>query len=278
LPAGVPACCARGTVTRLGRTPDYSLRFGNYNLGKRLHFHKGTLRGTVRPVIIAIDGPSGVGKSTLGRALAARLGCAFVESGAMYRAVALLALENHAAPEDAAAVIALAERAEIRFAETASGMRVRLKGRDMLERDVTERIRAADVTDAASIVSTIPRVRELLVARQRALGSSPVGVVMEGRDIGTVVFPNADLKIYLDAAPDIRTTRRLQDGENVEPTSESVLREQIETRDSRDRTRRASPLVAAPDAVRLDTSQLTAEEVLNTVWAMIQSKAAGSDF
>jgi CMP/dCMP kinase len=220
-------------------------------------------------MIVAIDGPSGVGKSTLGRALAARLGCPFVESGAMYRAVGLMAIENRTPADDASAVIGLAEKADIRFVETSCGIRVHLNGRD-----VTERIRSADVTDAASIVSTIPGVRDLLVAQQRAIGSSPRGVVMEGRDIGTVVFPEADLKIYLDAAADIRTTRRIKDRELGEASPESVVREQIETRDHRDRTRKASPMMAAADAVHLDSSQLTAEEVLEKVWAMLKPRVA----
>lgn len=224
----------------------------------------------MRPLIVAIDGPSGVGKSTLGRALASRLGCTFVESGAMYRAVALKTIENGVAPADAVAVIALAERAMIEFVEMPTGMRVHLDSRD-----VTERIRAADVTDAASIVSTIPRVRELLVAQQRAIGSGPRGVVMEGRDIGTVVFPNADVKVYLDAATEVRSARRYQDGETQQQISQSVVREQLEERDRRDRTRAASPLMAAADAVHIDSSQLGVEQVLEKVWALVEATTRG---
>lgn len=222
----------------------------------------------MRPMIVAIDGPSGVGKSTLGRALAERLGCAFVESGAMYRAVGLKAIESGVAPGDAAAVIALTQQARIEFVETPTGMRVHLDGRD-----VTERIRSSEVTDAASIVSTIPRVRELLVAQQRTIGSSPRGVVMEGRDIGTVVFPQADVKIYLDAAADVRGARRHGDGESARHISESTVRELLEERDRRDRTRTASPLVAAGDAVHIDSTQLSAEQVIARVWALLEQAA-----
>ena len=221
-------------------------------------------------MIIAIDGPSGVGKSTLGRALARRLGCAFVESGAMYRAVGLKAIERGAAFSDAAAVSELAEASDIRFVESPEGMRVHLDGRD-----VTERIRAADVTDAASIVSTIPRVRELMVAQQRTLGGSPRGVVLEGRDIGTVVFPQAAVKVYLDAETAVRGARRFQDGETSRQISESEVREQLEERDRRDRTRHASPLKLADGAVHVDTTRLTADEVLARVWALVESAAAG---
>ncbi|MSO18937.1 MAG: (d)CMP kinase [Acidobacteria bacterium] len=223
----------------------------------------------MKPLIIAIDGPSGVGKSTLGRALAARLGCSFVESGAMYRAVGLKSIESGVASNDAVAVANLAEQIAIRFVETAAGMRVHLDGCD-----VTERIRAADVTDAASIVSTIPRVRELMVVHQRALGDSTHSVVMEGRDIGTVVFPSAHLKIYLDAAPDVRSTRRFNDGESVGQITKSEVQEQIEERDRRDRTRQASPLIPSDDAVHVDSSQLTAAEVLERVWSMVEAVAA----
>jgi cytidylate kinase len=222
----------------------------------------------LRPIIIAIDGPSGVGKSTLGRALAARLGCAFVESGAMYRAVGLKAIESGVSLCDAGTVAALTEQAKIEFVETASGMRVHLDGQD-----VTERIRSSDVTDAASIVSTIPRVRELLVAQQRAMGSGPRGVVMEGRDIGTVVFPGADVKVYLDAASEVRGARRFKDGETARQTSESEVRERIEERDRRDRTRKASPLTPADDAFHLDSTQLSAEAVLAEVWALVETAA-----
>ncbi|MBI3935131.1 MAG: (d)CMP kinase, partial [Acidobacteria bacterium] len=143
------------------------------------------------PMVIAIDGPSGVGKSTVARAVAERLGLPYVESGAMYRAVALLALETATPLADAAALGAIAKRAEFRFESSAAGNRLWLDGRD-----VTEAIRSEDVTHAASIVSTHATVRTHLVERQRALGAAG-GVVMEGRDIGTVVFPDADLKIFL---------------------------------------------------------------------------------
>jgi cytidylate kinase len=187
----------------------------------------------------------------------------------MYRAVGLKAIEAAVDPKDAAAVIALVEQARIEFREGPAGMRVLLDGRD-----VTERIRAADVTDAASVVSIIPRVRELMVAQQRAMGAGPRGVVMEGRDIGTVVFPQADVKVYLDAAAEVRSARRFADGETPSQISESVVREQLAERDRRDRTRAASPLMAADNAVQIDSSQLSASQVLEQVWALVESVAA----
>jgi len=185
----------------------------------------------------------------------------------MYRAVGLLAIESGAAPDDAAAVTALAERLQIHFVDTADGTRVLVNGRD-----VTERIRAEDVTSAASVVSTITRVRELMVTQQREIGSSHRNVVMEGRDIGTVVFPQADVKIYLDAAADVRTARRLKDADVAGASSESMVRKRIDDRDQRDRTRQVSPLMAAADAICLDSSTLTAEEVLEKVWAIVKTK------
>jgi cytidylate kinase len=177
----------------------------------------------------------------------------------MYRAVALLALESKTSLNDAAALGEFAAHADFRFETTATGNRLWLNGRD-----VTEAVRAAEVTDAASVVSTHAIVRTHLVERQRALGATG-GVVMEGRDIGTVVFPAADLKIFLDAAPEVRARRRLQDQESANSASaQAVLRDIIE-RDQRDLTRDVSPLVPAADAVRIDTSNLTAAEVTDRI-------------
>lgn len=221
-------------------------------------------------MVIAIDGPSGVGKSTVARAVASRLGLSYVESGAMYRAVALAALETETPLDDADALGAIAARADFRFETSASGNRLWLNGRD-----VTEAIRSAEVTRAASIVSTHAPVRAHLVERQRALGAAG-GVVMEGRDIGTVVFPGADVKIFLDASAEVRGQRRLKDRESAAALgAEAILRE-IAERDRRDQTREISPLAPAPDAVLIDTTQLTAQEVADRIAEIAAARRRGA--
>jgi len=210
-------------------------------------------------MVIAIDGPSGVGKSTVARAVAARLGLSYVESGAMYRAVALLALETGTSLDDAAALGEIASRAEFRFETNASGNRLWLGSRDL-----TAAIRSPEVTEASSIVSTHAVVRTRLVERQRALGAAG-GVVMEGRDIGTVVFPGADVKIFLEASPQVRGQRRLKDRESVPDASEKTVLRKIIERDRRDQSREVSPLVPAADAIQIDTTHLTIDEVTEQI-------------
>ncbi|MBI4480758.1 MAG: (d)CMP kinase [Acidobacteria bacterium] len=222
-------------------------------------------------MVIAIDGPSGVGKSTVARAVASRLGLSYVESGAMYRAVALAALETGTPLDDADALGAIAARADFRFETSASGNRLWLNGRD-----VTEAIRSAEVTRAASIVSTHALVRAHLVERQRALGAAG-GVVMEGRDIGTVVFPVAEVKIFLDASPEVRGQRRLKDQESAAASSAEAILREIAERDRRDQTREISPLASAPDAVRIDTTQLTADEVADQIAEIAGARRRGAD-
>lgn len=217
-------------------------------------------------LVIAIDGPSGVGKTTVARAVAAHLGCSYVESGAMYRAVALLALETGVALDDAAALGKLAAGADIRFVPSLSGNRLLLNGRD-----VTEAVRAPEVSRASSYVSTHAEVRARMVERQRTLGAEG-GVVMEGRDIGTVVFPDADLKIFLDASPEVRGQRRLRDVEASQRASANAVLQEIAERDRRDQTRAVSPLVPAADAVRIDTTHLTAEQVVEQVLKLAEEK------
>ena len=221
--------------------------------------------------VIAIDGPSGVGKSTVAREVAARLGLSYVESGAMYRAVALLALENDTPLDDAAALGELAARASFRFETQAAGNRLWLDGRD-----VTEAIRSPEVTRAASFVSTHAVVRKHLVDRQRQMGASG-GVVMEGRDIGTVVFPEAELKIFLEAAPEVRGQRRMGDPESAGARDAAAVVREIAERDQRDRSREVSPLVPAHDAVRIDTSSLTAEQVVERVLELALARRRGPD-
>ena len=217
-------------------------------------------------LVIAIDGPSGSGKSTVAQMVAAQLGYSFVESGAMYRAVALLALERGTDLHDGAALGRLAAEASIRFVPQSSGNRLFLG-----ERDVTETVRTPEVTDASSMVSVHTAVRQELVARQRALGRDG-GIVMEGRDIGTKVFPDADLKLFLDASAEIRSERRFRDiGDSGEVTQVHVLQEMAE-RDRRDREREISPLVSAADSIYIDTSRIGTDEVVERILELVKNK------
>ncbi|MGA7463242.1 MAG: (d)CMP kinase [Candidatus Korobacteraceae bacterium] len=220
----------------------------------------------LRKLIIAIDGPAGSGKSTIAARLAHKLGYINLESGAMYRALALKAMEQKIPLDDAEAVRQLAESTTILLEPYGDGNRVLLDGRD-----VSQRIRQPDVTTAASRVSAHPSVRRVLVARQRELGASG-GVVMEGRDIGTAVFPNADVKIFLDADPTVRAERRVL--QNGDPSADERQRVQAEiaARDERDRTRVASPLVPAPDAVILDTTHKSIDEVVAELEAIVRKR------
>lgn len=219
----------------------------------------------LKPLVIAIDGPSGSGKSTVARRLAERLGYAYIESGAMYRALALLALERGIDLADAATLEKLAATAEIRFEPRDSGNRLLLDGRD-----VTEAVRSPEVTRASSLVSVHPPVREKMVERQRELGGLG-GIVMEGRDIGTRVFPDADLKIFLDASPEARAERRFRDLAGTGLSGEEVRQEMAE-RDQRDQQRKASPLVPAEDSIRVDSTHLTAEEAVERILALVRQK------
>lgn len=219
-------------------------------------------------LIIAIDGPAGSGKSTIAARLARKLGYINLESGAMYRALALKAMEQNVPLDAAEAVRQLAESTTILLEPHGDGNRVLLDGRD-----VSQRIRQPDVTTAASRVSAHPPVRRVLVARQRDLGANG-GVVMEGRDIGTAVFPNADVKIFLDADPAIRAERRvLQNGDSSADERQRVQAE-IAARDERDRTRVASPLVPASDAVILDTTHKDIDQVIAEVEEIVRQRLA----
>lgn len=218
-----------------------------------------------RKLIIAIDGPAGAGKSTIASRLARKLGYVNLESGAMYRALALKAIDRDVSFDDEPALVKLAQNSRIELQPMIGGNRTLLDSRD-----VSSRIRERDVTEAASRVSVHPQVRERLVELQRALGAAG-GIVMEGRDIGTKVFPHADLKIFLDADPVVREQRRMEQQKiqgEVDPSLAADLRE----RDRRDRTRSASPLVAASDAVMIDSSSLSEDEVLARVEDLVKSK------
>jgi cytidylate kinase len=211
-----------------------------------------------RKLIIAIDGPAGAGKSTIASRLARKLGYVNIESGAMYRALALKAIDHDISFDDEPALVKLAEESRIQLEPTVGGNRTLLDGRD-----VSSRIRERDVTEAASRVSVHPGVRAWMVARQREMGAGG-GVVMEGRDIGTKVFPDADLKIFLDADPVVREQRRMEQ-QKIKGEVAAKVAADLRERDHRDRTRAVSPLQAAGDAVVIDSTNLGEDEVLARV-------------
>ena len=220
-----------------------------------------------RDPVIAIDGPSGAGKGSVSRAIATALGCRYVDTGSMYRAVAWMAAHEGLALDDESAVSALAERVEIALDDRT----VRVEGHL-----VTRAIRTAEIDAAAARVARMPSVREVLVQRQRAYAASG-GLVMEGRDIGTTVFPAADVKIYLDASPEERASRRASDpahGLAGATTALSDVASALEARDHSDRTRQSSPLVMARDAVRVDTSGVPLEAVVEQVLRIVRERLA----
>jgi cytidylate kinase len=221
-----------------------------------------------RKLIIAIDGPAGAGKSTIASKLARKLGYVNLESGAMYRALALKAIEKDASFDDEAALLKLAQELHIRLEPSMGGNRTLVNGHD-----VSQRIRERDVTEAASRVSVHPQVRAWMVARQREMGAGG-GVVMEGRDIGTKVFPDADLKIFLDADPVVREQRRMEQQKIKGEVAANVAAD-LRERDRRDRTRAASPLVAAEDAVVIDSTKLSEAEVLAQVEELAARRLRG---
>lgn len=218
-------------------------------------------------IVVAIDGPAGAGKSTIARRIAERLGFLYIDSGAMYRAVGLWALRTGVELTDAHRLEQLAREAHIELRP--DGKRVLLNGED-----VTEAIRTPEVSQAASLVSTVPAVRRAMVAEQRRM-STEASVVMEGRDIGTVVFPDAGIKIFLDADAGVRAGRRLVEAaERGESVDAAVMAREIAERDTRDRTRSEAPLLQAPDAVYVDSTGLGIEQVEEKILKLIRERTS----
>jgi cytidylate kinase len=206
--------------------------------------------------VVAIDGPAASGKSSVARALARRIGFDYVNSGAMYRAVTWYVLEHEVPPGDAAAIAQLIERAAIDCTLDAGGSRIELDGQDPTAHLCDDRVNAE-----VSLISSVPRVREILVEKMRAYARDS-DVVMEGRDIGSVVFPETPYKFYIDASPEVRLRRREAQG----------MRDQIAARDRADSSRRASPLIIAEDAHVIDSSNLTIEGVVGEIVGRLKMK------
>ena len=218
-------------------------------------------------MIIAIDGPSGAGKSTLGKMLAKKLGLLYLDTGAMYRAAALAALRSNTKLDDHQAVARIAEESVIELVGEPENLKVVLNGDD-----VSTDIRTLEVAQAASVVSTISEVRRIMVRHQRQIGNrDPKGCVLEGRDIGSVVFPNADYKFFLTARPEARAHRRFaEDAAKGRITTFEQTLAEINERDARDVSREDSPLTIAPDAIVIDTSELDLTEVFEQMIGKIR--------
>lgn len=225
-------------------------------------------------MIIAIDGPSGAGKSTLGKMLAKELGLLYLDTGAMYRAVGLAVTRSGVSFDEPSVVAKVAVKADIQLVGEPENLRIFLDGED-----VSEAIRTNEVGQAASIVSTISEVRRILVDHQRTIGeNAPNGAILDGRDIGSVVFPNADLKFFLTAKPEARARRRYEeDLEKGRASSYEQTFAEIKERDERDVSRADSPLTIADDAIVIDTSELDLKEVYEQLIAFVREGAAHSN-
>ena len=220
-------------------------------------------------IVVAIDGPAGAGKSTVSRRLAQALGYRYIDTGAMYRVIGVLAAEQGIDMSDSPALAALCDRTRIEFAAGNGGVRTIADGRDL-----SETIRTPAAAQQASKVSAVPVVRERLVAQQRALGAGG-GVVMEGRDIGTVVFPNAGVKVFLEASPRERARRRAAELHgDARPADIDRMEREIAERDARDRGRAHSPLRPATDAVVVETTDRSIDEVVTALRALVATRIA----
>ena len=230
--------------------------------------HETSGRAAAPNRILAIDGPAGAGKSTIAARMAERFGLLKIETGAMYRAFALKALATGTALDDAASLAKLSKETTVELLPAETGNRVLLDGED-----VTGRLRDAEVSEAASRVSVHAPVRAWMVALQQQLGAAvPQGIVMEGRDIGTVVFPQASIKIFLSASPEARSERRMvQDNTAATEADKAAVLAAIRERDDRDRSRVESPLRPAEDAVEIDSTHLSLEQVIERVAALVAS-------
>jgi cytidylate kinase len=221
-------------------------------------------------MIIAIDGPSGAGKSTLGKMLASKLGLLYLDTGAMYRAATLVVSQNSLDIKEAEMVANALRNANVSLAGDPDNLRVSIN-----ETDVTEEIRTPQISQMASIVSAISEVRKVLVERQRELASENArGCVLDGRDIGTVVFPNADVKFYLTADSESRAKRRFdEDSIRGRATNLENTLAEIDQRDKRDVTREDSPLSIANDAIVIDTTDLDLHEAFNKMCEIVEEKS-----
>lgn len=222
----------------------------------------------MRRLVIAIDGPSGVGKSTVGKELARRFGYLYIDSGAVYRAIGRKALNTKTPLDDRAAVARLARSSQIKLEGDPGNLRVFLDGRD-----VTTEIRLPDASHASSVIATIPEVREAVIEKLREM-SRAGGVVMDGRDIGTCVFPDAEVKLFLDASAQVRARRRwMEDRERGRDVTLEQTALELEARDRRDRERTATPLVKADDAILIDTSEASLDRVIDRVLEIVESRS-----
>lgn len=224
----------------------------------------------MKKIKIAIDGPAASGKSTTARLVAKKLGYLYIDSGAMYRAVTLKALREGIPTTDDAALAKIAGQAKIEFTKNGDELRVLLDNED-----VTEAIRTPEIAKHISPVAANPKVREILVARQQELGKAG-GVVMDGRDIGTVVFPDAELKVYMKASAEERARRRVNElkERGIQADYQKVLQE-IKRRDKADSTRRHGPLRAAADAIIIDTTHLTIDEQVEKIYRLAKERIKG---
>jgi CMP/dCMP kinase len=221
----------------------------------------------MKKLLITIDGPAGAGKTTISRALADRLSYTYIDTGALYRGVALAALYAGIDPEDEGGLEGLCRRLRLEFIRTTGqGTRLMLE-----EKDITDRIRTPEITMLSSAVSAKPAVRRFLLEVQRQMGENK-GAVFEGRDMGTVVFPDADLKFFLNASPEIRAARRFKEVKGVTGQTLEEVERDLRIRDRNDSSRSLAPLKPAPDAVRIDSTALSREAVIETMLAQIQTR------